>query len=531
MKKNRRIFFALRNTCLITIIIFGLVSIIGTGGGSGGSDKKSGTYTNSLGMSFKLIPAGTFTMGNLSGGWSFLGDETRHQVTLTNNFYMQATEVTQSQWQAVMDNNPADSINCGKNCPVEQVSWNDAMDFIAALNELGEGTYRLPTEAEWEYACRAGSTSAFANGPMAESYEDCDTVEDCLKLYDPNLNAIGWYAYNSGDTTHPVARKKANAWGLYDMHGNVWEWCSDWYGDYPTGSVVDPTGPSSGTYRILRGGCYLCGIDHARSSTRFYDNPDNDDISYGFRLVYTPDYDTFYRDNDGDGYGDPNVFTNSTHQPKGYVVNNNDCDDSDAGIHPGAVEYCSDGIDNNCNDSVDEGCISCNYCYIESYGDFIFSICDCEKSASFTAGKKIGIKMTILVNGMEGANGVYFAEQWSGDVTLNNQESNRSRDTYFCSVTYKAMAAGDYYEVTAPSADCPNTEKVVSIEADSLLLYTVDVEYDLCLWDISIPGIIVTPEANECASIEIKIDLTDGTSNYEDTLCSTRLYYNRACCD
>ncbi|KPA17999.1 Sulphatase-modifying factor domain protein, partial [Candidatus Magnetomorum sp. HK-1] len=177
------------------------------------------TFTNSIGMTFVRIPAGTFIMGSPEdelGRWS---DEVLHQVTLTQDFYMQTTEVTQGQWKAIMGNNPSYFSNCGDNCPVEYVSWNDAQEFIQKLNQKEGDTYRLPTEAEWEYAARAGSTTALANGNLVE--KDCNL--------DVNLNAMGWYCGNSNSETHQVAQKQANAWGLYDMHGNVWEWCNDWY--------------------------------------------------------------------------------------------------------------------------------------------------------------------------------------------------------------------------------------------------------------------------------------------------------------
>ncbi len=148
------------------------------------------------------------------------------------------------------------------------------------MNQRGEGTYRLPTEAEWEYAARAGSTTAFPNGGITMTDNSCD--------YDPNLDAIGWYCGNSDRETHPVAQKQANAWGLFDMSGNIREWIQDWYGDYPIGSVTDPTGPSTGSSRVLRGGSWN---DHAwicRSAYRYWISPDNRIFSLGFRLASSP---------------------------------------------------------------------------------------------------------------------------------------------------------------------------------------------------------------------------------------------------
>ncbi len=165
-------------------------------------------------MDFVLIKAGTFMMGSPEDEEGRYYKEIQHQVILTQDYYMQTTELTQGQWEAVMGSNPSNFYNCGSNCPVEKVSWNDIQAFIEKLNQRGEGIYRLPTEAEWEYAARAGSTTAFANGGITE--RGCS--------YDANLDAMGWY-YGNADGTHPVAQKLPNAWGLYDMHGNVWEWC------------------------------------------------------------------------------------------------------------------------------------------------------------------------------------------------------------------------------------------------------------------------------------------------------------------
>ncbi len=206
-------------------------------------------------------------------------DETLHQVTLTKAFYMQTTEVTQGQWEAVMGSNPSGFSECGDNCPVETVSWNGAQEFITELNKRGEGTYRLPTDAEWEYAARAGSTTAFANGGITET--GCG--------YDPNLDAVGWYCENSDHTAHPVAQKQANDYGLYDMAGNVWEWCQDWYGDYPTGSVTDPTGPNIGSDRVYRGGSWAYIAGYCRSAGRYWISPGYGNDFLGLRLALSPD--------------------------------------------------------------------------------------------------------------------------------------------------------------------------------------------------------------------------------------------------
>jgi formylglycine-generating enzyme required for sulfatase activity len=234
------------------------------------------TYTNSLGQTFNLLPAGTFTMGSPSGEpGSWVDERPQHEVTLTQSFYMQTTEVTQAQWEAVMGSNPSYFDDC-PTCPVELVSWNDVQEFIIAMNARGEGTYGLPTEAQWEYAARAGSTTAFYNGAITEL--NCG--------YDPNLDVIGWYCYNSGSKTHPVAGKAPNAWGLYDMSGNVWEWCSDWYAsDYYSISPTDnPQGPSSGSDRVFRGGSWFHYAQYCRSANR-NDTPDRRSYYLGFRLV------------------------------------------------------------------------------------------------------------------------------------------------------------------------------------------------------------------------------------------------------
>jgi len=236
------------------------------------------TYiSNSLGMTFRLIPAGTFVMGSPSDE---LGrdtdDETQYSVTISESFYIQTTEVTQGQWKDVMGNNPSHYDSCGLNCPVDKVSWEDAQTFIATLNAMGEGSYTFPTEAQWEYAARAGSNKAFANGGIS------DTTTDS------NLDVMGWCDdSNSGSTPHAVAQKQPNAWGLYDMHGNVYEWCQDWYGTYPDISVTDPGGASSGSNRVIRGGYWGNPAENCRSANRNSESPGNSSYNIGLRLSRT----------------------------------------------------------------------------------------------------------------------------------------------------------------------------------------------------------------------------------------------------
>jgi len=220
---------------------------------------------NSIEMHLKLIPAGKFQMGE--------GKES-NEVTLTRPFYLGVYEVTQEQYELVMRENP--SHFKGEQNPVEQVSWNDAVAFCQKLSALPEEkaagrVYRLPTEAEWEYACRAGTTTAYSFGNN-----------------ESELDQYAWYLKKSDSSTHPVGQKKANPWGLYDMHGNVWEWCQDLYGDYPSGAVTNPEGASRGFSRVFRSGGWCNGAAVCRSAVRregFSGNPYN---FVGFRLALSP---------------------------------------------------------------------------------------------------------------------------------------------------------------------------------------------------------------------------------------------------
>jgi formylglycine-generating enzyme required for sulfatase activity len=235
--------------------------------------------TNSIGMKLVLIPKGTFTMGSPIDEEGRMDDEVQHQVTISQDYYLGVTEVTQGNYEKVMGENPSyyqdgrvEDRDSSK-FPVEQVSWYDAVEFCEKLSDLPEEkkagrVYRLPTEAEWEYACRAGSNSSYCFGNEVESLGD-----------------YAWFDRNSGAQTHSVGEKKTNSWGLYDMHGNVWEWCSDWYGEYPKDSVSDPLGPKEGSNRVCRGGCYSFNAMDCRSGLRFCCNPSDDYSIFGFRVA------------------------------------------------------------------------------------------------------------------------------------------------------------------------------------------------------------------------------------------------------
>jgi len=221
------------------------------------------------GVSFKMVSVagGTFTMGATSeqGSDAFGDEEPAHKVTLSS-FSIGQTEVTQELWQAVMGSNP--SYSKGAKRPVEKVSWNDCRAFITKLNQLTGKNFRLPTEAEWEYAARGGKNS------KGYKYAGSNTIGD-----------VAWYEDNSDDKTHDVATKKPNELGLYDMNGNVWEWCQDRYGDYGSSSQTNPTSPSSGSDRVLRGGSWINYARNCRVSYRNYDAPDSGDDYYGLRLA------------------------------------------------------------------------------------------------------------------------------------------------------------------------------------------------------------------------------------------------------
>jgi len=285
---------------LIAVFTLSMTFCYGQSGGGGST-------TSPTGIVMVSIPAGTFIMGSPTSESNRESNETQHSVTLSG-FKMSKYPVTQEQYQAVMGDNPSyfssnpENLETQGKRPVEQVSWYDALVFCNKLSikeglspaysisgstdptawgkmptssnttwdavviVAGSTGYRLPTEAQWEYACRAGTTTVYNTG---------DTIND----------NTGWYNSNSGGKTHQVGKKPANAWGLHDMHGNVWEWCWDWYNNYSSGAQTDPMGASSGTDRVARGGGWGDSAGDLRSARRIYYDPYDRYRNLGFRLV------------------------------------------------------------------------------------------------------------------------------------------------------------------------------------------------------------------------------------------------------
>ncbi len=222
-----------------------------------------------LGASFVLIPAGSAVIGSADGDPARFENETARRVTIGRPFFLQTTEVTQGQWKRVMGGNPSFFRECGDSCPVESVSWHDVQEFIRRLNGMeGTDAYRLPTEAQWEYAARAGTAARYCTG---------DGEDD--------LSRAGWWGGNSEQRTHPAGEMAPNAWGLFDMHGNVWEWMQDWYERDPPAAATDPEGPATGSYRVIRGGSWSSSAGLCRSAFRVSGDPSGRTNSLGFRLV------------------------------------------------------------------------------------------------------------------------------------------------------------------------------------------------------------------------------------------------------
>jgi formylglycine-generating enzyme required for sulfatase activity len=258
---------------LTTLVLVGLTMLAGLGRATdadAGAPSPGQNFTvSSPEIAMIWVAPGTFLMSSTHGP----DDDT--WVTLTRGYWLGRTEVTQGQWQAVMESFPLPSRFKGSDRPVENIHWDLAQEFCAKVTarertagRLPPGyTYTLPTEAQWEHACRAGTSGSYADKP----------------------EAMGWYDTNSGGETHAVAQKKPNAWGFYDMHGNVWEWCADWYGGYPGGTVTDPAGATVGQFRVIRGGCYSLAAGSARSAFRGWTKPLASNVTLGFRLALAPE--------------------------------------------------------------------------------------------------------------------------------------------------------------------------------------------------------------------------------------------------
>ncbi|MEI7683636.1 MAG: formylglycine-generating enzyme family protein [Planctomycetota bacterium] len=252
-------------------------------------------FTNSIGMKFAWIPPGNFVMGSPKEEEYRLNNETQHKVALTKGFYMGVYTVTQEQWETIMGDNPSvyrgekgfnpagdpfparskkDKDKDKKNLPVENVSWADCQEFNKKLKEKDKKPYRLPTEAEWEYACRAGTTTPYHFG-------------ETITTEQANFNGKpkNFTGRSPGKST-PVGSFPANAFGLYDMHGNVWQWCQDWYGPYPRNDAIDPQGPESGKQRVLRGCHWFFGPGNCRSAYRHMYDPDRRNAHCSFRVCF-----------------------------------------------------------------------------------------------------------------------------------------------------------------------------------------------------------------------------------------------------
>ena len=217
---------------------------------------------NGINIRMAYCPPGEFVMGSPVDEVYRGTNEAQHRVQLTRGYWIGQYLVTQEQWQIVMGVNVSYFI--GDRLPVDQVNWNECQEFVKRLNAYTNFEMRLPTDAEWEYACRAGSVGQFSGNGV--------------------LDDMGWYDKNSDETTHPVGMKLPNAWGIYDMHGNVWEWCNDWYSDNILENTINPTGPETGDERVMRGGAWDCFYRECRSARRFRCHPNKRDYFYGFRV-------------------------------------------------------------------------------------------------------------------------------------------------------------------------------------------------------------------------------------------------------
>ena len=250
----------MQKTLLSLVLLFAAIS-------SSSSNTKTIHVKDGISIEMVRVEAGSFVMGatpEMKKPW--YDEDPTHQVKLTDDFYIGKYEVTQALWKAVMGNNPSGFK--GDNLPVETVSWNECQEFISKLNSITGKTFRLPTEAEWEYAARGGNKS------RGYQYSGSNILSD-----------VAWYIDNSENMTHPVGSKQANELGIYDMSGNVFEWCQDRYGSYSSSSQTNPTGATSGSRRVNRGGSWVNNAWNCRLSYRFNDSQGYRDDYIGFRLV------------------------------------------------------------------------------------------------------------------------------------------------------------------------------------------------------------------------------------------------------
>ncbi|MBU1171345.1 MAG: formylglycine-generating enzyme family protein [Proteobacteria bacterium] len=247
------------------------------------------THDPKVEMAFVYIKPGTFIMGSPSDEYGREADEVQHQVTITKGFWMQKTEVTQWQWKQLMPYTKSQSLwemhnRLGDNYAMDGISWNEIQEFIQKLNDKDpKYSYRLPTEAEWEYACRAGTTTPFSFGECVNksqvNYRGATPYKVCVKRPNPKAEI------DKPDIGMPVASYPKNPWGLFDMHGNIYEMCQDWYGNYPAGPTVDPKGPQSGELKVVRGGSLGRGAVDCRCAKRESITPKDKPQFFGFRLV------------------------------------------------------------------------------------------------------------------------------------------------------------------------------------------------------------------------------------------------------
>ena len=275
----------MKNSAIWSVVLVLVVLNVACAKAEEATPSAAEVITNSIGMKLTQIPAGEFMMGSPDSDSTARSiEKPQHRVRITKPFCLGVTEVTQGQYADVMGTNPSRYRELGPDAPVESVTWHDAQEFCRKLSNAEEEKaagqrYRLPTEAEWEYACRAGSTGKYFFGDNAK-----------------HLGDYAWYWKNFDGKTHPVGLKKPNGWGLYDMIGNVWEWCADWYDEevpskqaarseyYANSPTNDPTGPSGGSNRALRGGSLVTDAWHGRSAFRDWYKPDETDYSMGFRV-------------------------------------------------------------------------------------------------------------------------------------------------------------------------------------------------------------------------------------------------------